>query len=355
MKEYFWKKKELFYFILSIMILLCHSTGYKFYDANGIVLNEHTRTIVEILWNKINAWVGVAGFFLCSAFFLFGTYRIEDTLKKWKKRFYRLGIPYIFWNIVGVLWAIMIETLPFLKNNVTGTREHFSFGIGEVLNGVFLFKYNPPMWYILQLLIFVIATPLLYILLKNRIIGAVVVFCSYLLYGHKISLYPFLIMQARQDVLFYYILGAYLGIHTYQFVLNQNCWKKGWSLCALIGLGIMLVLCDSLKPSYSWLDMPQTLLIIILLWYGLDFFSEKIRNINWWGIKISFFIYATHDFIEPCVNKLIWIFLPHNDAMAIFNVVAGAGVTLLIIFLMAYVLKNHFRTLWKVMNGEKVK
>lgn len=351
--DYFWKKKELFYFILSIMIVLCHSTGYSFYDQNNVLLSDMTRSIIELIWNKVNAWVGVAAFFLCSGFLFFDHYTWKNTLKKWKSRLQRLGVPYICWNIISLLWAIMIELLPFLRSNVTGSRSHFSFELLDALKAIFLYAYNPPMWYILQLMIFIFSAPIVWLLMKNKALGGIILLTTYIIYGNGISLFPFMITEQRQDVLFFWLLGAYLGLHFGDVIKSHARAKRPTAGFAIAVLIIFALFCGSLKPKYNWLDMPQIILFIILLWYSLDVLANEIKHLSWWGIHISFFIYMTHDFIEPCINKLIWIFLPHNDFWAIFNVCGGVIFTLLVIFVLAYIMqRNRFlNKLWHILNG----
>lgn len=336
---------------MSIMILFCHSTGYTFYSLNGIALNQPTINFIDFFWNKFNAWVGVAGFFLFSGFLFFSNFDMKKLLQKWKNQVFSLIIPFLAWNIISVFYAILIECLPFINRNITGTREHFSWSVLNILRGIFLYQYNPAMWYMLQLIIFTLMAPIIYFLLKNKLLGIATVLCTYVIYCLEGSIYPLLINTKRQDVLFYYILGAYLGLHFSDFII-KHCRCKNYLSGIFLILLIILAACGNFEPLYRWTDIPLTVLFLLLLWYVLDLFLNHFRMGR--GIHISFFIYASHTFIEPCINKLIWLLFPHNELFACLNLFGGAFFTLLIIYFLALFMKRikMLTPMWNLLNGK---
>ena len=114
--------------------------------------------------NVLNTWLkygltgGVnAAFFILAGYLYFRNYTLEKSAEKIKKRMYSLGVPFILWNIYGILFAVIVG-IPVFQRFLIG-RQGFSLSIENILLGVFHFKYNTPFWFIFNLIFFAFLTP----------------------------------------------------------------------------------------------------------------------------------------------------------------------------------------------------
>lgn len=343
MDEKFWSKKTIYYFALSVMVVIGHSVGYAYFDLEGINIDENYKVIVDLVKHGVGA-LAVSAFIVFFGILLFHDISSHNMIEKMRRRLFTLGGTYILWNTISVVWSLCIAYTPFLSSHVTLERGEFS-ALG-LLRGILFFANNPPMWYMLQIIVFIIICPIVYMVIKNKYVGIIVIMVAIVVYHTGVSLYPFLVLEGRQDVLVYYLIGAWIGMH-YMESLN----RKFKSKVAMIMLGILTLVVS--VPARFTSSIFLTLLFVYSFWLFLDLLPTLwLVKKNWW-FNISFFIYALHNFIQPCINKLIWIIFPHTEIFMLINFFLGSIITILLCILIAFILKNVkcFNWIWNLLNG----
>ena len=101
-------------FILSVFVMYIHAKNlayYDFGDAHGTLI-----FVLNQIMSETFGRVAVPFFFLQSGYWMF-RYDIHnkksDVLKrKLKKKVISLGIPYLLWNIWGVLFFVIMTRIP---------------------------------------------------------------------------------------------------------------------------------------------------------------------------------------------------------------------------------------------------
>lgn len=124
------------------------------------------------LFSYVIPCIAVPIFFIVSGYLFFkeGTFNEKLYLTKIKKRFWSLLIPYVLWNTLCLLIFIFVRipALHGLFPNVS--LEEVT--LPKVLSGYWAcegngFPFDFPLWYVRELILMVIISPLLYVVVKK--------------------------------------------------------------------------------------------------------------------------------------------------------------------------------------------
>lgn len=207
------------------------------WSADGLYLQGDFVDLQNYpLFREVNYWIdgflrgqSVPIYFFISGFvFFFGVEWNKATyLRKLKNRVKTLLIPYLIWNTIAILLTFL-KLLP-LFNEFQIFDADFQFSIQSLLgcfwdnsHGFFsaridsqpansaIYPSDPPLWFLRDLMLIVVCTPLLYRMLKRIGVHAVIGLgllwftMGYWDLGHANQL---------MNALFFFSWGAYLSIH----------------------------------------------------------------------------------------------------------------------------------------------
>jgi surface polysaccharide O-acyltransferase-like enzyme len=329
-------------FVLSIMVVFIHNSTFAYYHLSN------NPGIINNLFSNVIPRVAVPLFFLISSFLFYRNFNYSDISRKYKSRLNSLFIPYLFWNIISMVFAALITYLPFVSSLLSG-RELFDPSVISILSGIFLRKYYVPFWFIENLIIFTIFCPIIYSFLKQKYIGAIVVVSVGVLYGFGIEL-PRSIFYDGSSMI-YYLIGSYLGIH-YKSVINIKLGRKS-HIIGIIGT-IMSIVLLFLYPEDS---VPGIIRVLILLmycfsfWLVFDFFTKYIKD--YWWLSLSFIVFATHLYLQPIIAKLIYIVFPDNIIFAVINYFISPFISIIVMIIISKFLRKFLPSFWKIISGSR--
>lgn len=268
------KTVDLIKYVLSILVVCLHCIGP---DADFLAFC-------------------VPVFFLISGYYFF--YQSKKTvidisyfLNKWRKRIHSLLIPFILWILLYYGYMYCFEHL-----KLTSIME------GKVWISIF-WNANPdggipllgPFWYIRDLIKCCILSPLLYVLLKNRIIGLIYVFVVFTAYFINFQT----ILPVSNMVLFFFSIGCYFGLHA----ISQVDIKKSYLLCSFLFFTLTLLLAYVFSSEYHDLFKRIYIISSFLFIYSASYLLNKAIKLPefLFDSNCSFFIYAIHMFFYTFV------------------------------------------------------
>ena len=152
-------------FCFMILVIYAHAVNMELFL--GSEWKSSPAGIAESLLGNQLSQVAVPGFFFLSGILFFRNYDLRETRRKWRSRAVSLLIPYLLWNFLYYLGYLIGTHLPGLST-VVG-REAVPLSVIDFLQGVFLYKYNYVFWYLFQLILLTLISPLLYLLASNGI------------------------------------------------------------------------------------------------------------------------------------------------------------------------------------------
>ena len=186
-------------FLLTLLVIWTHALNTELFL--GEAGKNSAAGLTESLLGEHLAQIAVPGFFMMSAVLFFRNYRPEDTLRKWERRFRSLVIPYFSWNLLYYLGYLIATRAPVLRE-ITG-KEEVPVSLKELLEALLLYKYNHVFWFVFQLILLALLSPLVWYIVQRRTSFTVMflLLCAFIFL--KVDPTPL-----NSDALLYYMTGA---------------------------------------------------------------------------------------------------------------------------------------------------
>ncbi len=288
------------------------------------------------LFSEVLGRLAVPLFFLMSGYLFFykTDFDINTYKRKLKSRFRTLLIPYILWNAA---WMILLF--------ITG-RQPLDLGyiiscfVGQIdSTGTMAYPIAYQFWFIRDLMVAVMFTPLIYWFIKHtNTIGVLIIGLCWLL---KLKIPTLCMYGFSSEAWFFFMLGAYFSINK-KNILNEISLFGKWIYIAYTIIAIADVVTKGLDGN-SYVHKIGILLGIICCLKLAEFLIES-RNVNMpqFLVTASFFVFAVHDrwiltFVRKAANT---IFAPTGDFSMVLLYFAEVVATILISLLIYYVLRK---------------
>lgn len=355
-------------FPLIILIVFNHFSLSKGLDIHGIkhgLENPNWFFFIVNLISETFARIVVPLFFIISGFLFF--YRKDfnkDVYKqKLKSRFTTIFVPFILWNIIAILWQLkcLIPGLsPFflpVEIHISFTRIFNTFFCNVDNSGIIvrpnitepstaLYPINIPLWYIRDLMVMIILSPLIHWLIKRIGVWFVVIvgfvwFVS-AFYTPKESYIGIYIIAMLVTDSFFFSWGAYFSITKENIVTYFRRFK--FAPVLYICFATADVLTKGMDVN-SFVHMIGILLGIVSAVVVVSYLLEHNKvKVNTTLAKSSFFIYVLHGLFIGELGKFIFIMLhvPDNNPYAMLTLYFAVPTISVLVCLALYVLLKKF-------------
>ena len=259
-------------------------TAYGFVLTVFVIWLHAGESLISIIPGQI----AVPGFFMMSGYLFFRGFNGESSYnnvfkRKLLSRVKSLLVPYLLWNFIYFL-------------------VYFAFGKAELTDlpeAVFLYGCNPVFWYLYQLLLITVLTPLIFVCMRKRA-GAFCWLTAVFIAAVFYSVLPF--HYCNEDALFYYSLGGFCSLSNTD-ISRVPIKRAGiWALVFALTWALQYVLPVSLMnlSAIGWRASGAA-----LLWIILNFICDHMKEARPPGfMRISFFVYAAHYLIIRAVWAL---------------------------------------------------
>lgn len=338
---YFSNKKTLVSFILSLFVFFIHFSVFSAFSAAGSTM----KNVLDFFYAF--TYVAVPLYFVISGVLFYRDYTPRKTLYKWKKRFFSLCIPYLFWNTFWLVLALLGNYTP-LGAFTGGCRTELT--LQAVLRGVFLHEFFTPFWFIQYLIVFTLFCPVIWFLVAHKVIGMTVIIL-YFIANIGVDCLGISTLWINTS-LFYYLIGAWIGIHGF----DEFTSKKSGKLSRLLVL--LFILCCvfffyTVRFPAPFLTKLQPIVKIVAcysFWGGCDAFS--IQNCPQF-MKDSFLIYALHSFVGASISKILVMLFPSGQMfLGICAVLSFVG-TIAVILILGGLLERYAPGIKRLVTGRE--
>ena len=344
--DLYWKRIQLISFILAVFILIRHNSSFSNYDSDRL-LNAYFALKFSI------TEIAVPLFFIISGFNFFINFSISSYKKKFTNRCKSLIIPYFVWNSIYCIFCIIISN-EFFSQFFIGREKYILSPINIITGCLFHSNCNSHFWFVFELIVCVLLNPLIYLLLKNKVLGITflsVLSVIILLFHIELPSEVFY----RTDAFLYYYLGSFLGLHFKNFFMQPENYmdkRKTTDLSSLI-VGVVFLSLSSLLYIFD-LHAGIRFLIILLSSYGLWLITVYCKYFKFIFLPnggTTFLLYAIHGIIQPIIVKILFIILPKYSWIAIINFILSIAITLGICVSFRFCTKKFFPIVDKVLTG----
>ena len=305
------------------------------------------KTICHVLKADLGE-AAVPLFFFVSGFLFFyktTVFNFDIYRKKIKSRFHSLLIPYLIWNS---LFFIFVHCLQLIYPSLADNHKPFSeLGWKGFVDAYWnLSEGLIPLWFVRDLIIINLFTPIIYFLIK-RSKGLICILLA-LLYFTNIFVYqPGVGMRCS----FYYVLGAtfsLLGMGAWEQIYRQKYWGYAVSVLLIVYDTFLWDKNNSINTYINRMVLISMVFTYLCLFYQL---CKHGYHANKTLAESSFFVFVFHMFIIYIPVKL-WVFiLPVNGFTALLMqlmIPILIGYTCALIY---YYLKKSFPSFTKTIVG----
>ena len=294
------KKLSVMNFAMTIAIVVFHWKNFYMLNLTAPVNQTIGVTAYGIL--NVLSPVSLRFFFFISAFLLyFGISDTEDVKRKLKKRLYSLGIPFLVWNVLILVWNFAYT---FLTRRALPNYRPLDYLLG--------FSFEPfcgPFWYILALLMLLPLT-LLTVCIKHRRALTTAMLAA-------LAIAALILSPVLKNVggffgnwfsnLFDYVPAYCLGVWFALYCPRAVLFESASVFALVIAIGALAVSAVTLTLDFPYdaaLDKVAYLAIPTALWILLP--PSCFRKIKiTYPLKISFFIYAMHAALIGLLNTVL--------------------------------------------------
>lgn len=207
-------------------------------------------------------------------------------------------IPYLIWNVLRFLFTVLTMGALFIHGH---RMEQFKVWLSENTDLFALWAMpatgmpvHTLFWFIRDLIVLVVLSPLSYFFLKKKIIGRIVMGTLLILYvGHLLPTIPGFSISG----LLFFNLGCWLAIGKGKYQLRSLS-KSGGTILVLSLLLIMLSVVR-FGTTYNQYIIPWMVIFTIFAFYKLFcciILADKMNIPSYLG-DASFFIFAFHMFL----------------------------------------------------------
>lgn len=306
-------------FPLILGVVFAHSNLYALIESWYNTEPEWPEWLIYIFNNLY--WLvfpaRIPTLFIISGYFFFRTQKNIDKpffVDKFRRRVHSLLIPYIIWNTIAI--AVL-----FLRFNVlSGTN----YSITEYLSGYWSFiprgnntPANMPLWFLRDLMIFSLLTPVIYRLLKKNTTAII-----YLAVMATICITDFHgnVTVFKLDNLLYFSVGAYIAIHKIDFTKIPDT-VGIVTLLLYIPSQLLLNSINHEATYYVAADMMTNVIKITAAFYLVSLlFRRNILKPTPLLTRISFLLYVMHGIIIGPVIKTLYAVADSNNPFVLLGI-----------------------------------
>lgn len=318
--------------IATLFVVYRHSFVEQAFGLNdshvGLLLYYSTKVVSTF------TEIAVPLFFIISGFFFFQ--RSYDDVYSYKKmitkKFQTLFIPFIFWNIMGLIVLV-----------VSGKFEKVV-SVWDFLGNFFLSLYYGPLWYVRDLMILMFFSPLyLWIFQKRNIflllIVLLILLCSWLPVDCR--------LLSIEGVLFF-LLGVLLN-----YKLDILSLKFSPKIALLLFLVWLCIVFEFNMREHELMHKISIFLAILSFWISLDWLPSKIymflKNVS----KYAFFIYVTHFYFVKTFKIIIAHFFEKNEIVAWGTFIFLPIACFFILIYFAQLFNKRYHKIYSLLTGNR--
>lgn len=283
-------------------------------------------------------------FYVISGFLFFANIDKQNIKQffanKIKKRLHTLLVPYFIWSTIFIIIVYVVRCFYNLNTDYFNYCER-----GEWVK-FFLYVYWSPaafhLWFIRDLFIVVLCTPLIYLFLKYVPLLVQLILL--------LTLATFQFIPIISWALFWFTLGAMFAFNDHEpfDVIRSKKTSCAFVILYMIAIAIFTAFDVSLASN-----KPYTFIVLLLgvigIWHTLDYFCSYtiVKPI----INYTFFIYCSHIPLLNIIKTLIYPHLINSNIGILLGYIFSPIITIAICSVLGKLIKSRINTMYKILTG----
>ncbi len=310
-------------FPLITSVVLIHSYSVTVGFKNNVIAGESgfSNLFIQNFVSQVVGRIAIPAFFLISGFLLYQGKPLTFDLvkKKWRSRVRSILVPYLIWNTIDLIIQSVGQLVPQTKRFFTGaTFDIQSYSIYTVADAYLGFDIGPinyPLWFLRDLMILIVVSPLLYYL-ATRFGALVVLPCVFLWIG----VFEELSVFVSREALVFFLVGLWLSRKTLDNGIRITLRLGNVLLYTYLSSAIVEAVVLTTSYDVCYLHQVNILLGILsmfVIFARLD--KQSLASVVLTLLApVSFFVYLAHGSVITAYKKLLYISVnPQSDPMFI--------------------------------------
>lgn len=334
------------FFVCSLMVIGIHS-----YNITDTTMDTFAGYVEGFLCHGIFIGAVPVFFFFSGHLFFRNITTHHGVLKKIKSRTKSVLMPFLVWSLLYFLIFSLGSYTPFFSN------DGVSFAPLDILKGVVFYRYCFPLWYMYQLFVFVLITPIINIISQRRylslgLLSLLAIFSIFLTASIDIEVFPNNERSLFQFNFFCYYFAGCLSVKFPNEILKfKKLIERNRCLVAFVSfffISIFAFLQSSIFDEripffYNRFFVPFVFVsLLVFLWCIYDKIPY-IKNAS------TMVVYGVHSIIGTIFTNVFSGVL--NLLPTILSFVIMFILVSIISFLFAYVLKRFFKPIHFILSG----
>jgi len=354
MNKFLSEKIKFLSFILIIFVVFIHASNYKKAAAWEVTYRAGYTWPIEAFVSDGVTRVAVPLFFLVSGYLFFLNFNNtrSEIVDKLKKRLKTLLLPYLLWSAGVVLFYFVIQAIP--KVGVFFSKELIrNYSTSELLKTIFINPINFQLWFLRDLMVLVLVSPVLYYLIKYLRLTIVILFAFLWLFDIRLQV-------LSTESLLYFTLGAYLSFNKINLYFSRLVKYGGYLIIAWLLVLILRITLIEMKLITVFENMLLhkfgIMLGLIALWEfydkmqeGKDMKNYKIYNL----LSFSFFVYLFHEPILTIIQKVMLAVTGKSNTMILIDYFSSVIITIIISLIVGYLFKKVLPSVYALSTGNR--
>ena len=275
---------------LVVIIIFIHILPFTPQSVDLSFNQENIYNFFTELVSHSIGYIANSAFFLLSGYFFFlktDTFNLDFYTKQLKKRFHTLLIPYVLWNLIMLAATVIVE---YIKSATSAASFDFTQYLSlSLLFDTFTIPLNYPLWFVRELIILSIISPVIYFIIRYLKDAGIVILIILYFIGFRNNL-------LNDFSIGFFGMGSYFGINKINIVkLSTNKLLKLISyFISIIGFPAAVLLSNT--PYHIYVVKFCSIFGIIALINIIHniYLYKKINNKILRVSNASFFIIGLH-------------------------------------------------------------
>ncbi|WP_371742391.1 acyltransferase [Flavobacterium sp. 7E] len=283
-------------------------------------------------------------------FFIQFTGSFKEYLLKIKKRFRTIFIPYFFWSISYFLIFFLLQSIPKLK--VFFSNKNFvDFTFPEIISTIFINPIPYQLWFLRDLMILVLFSPVIYYLIKKLKFFTLLSFLM-------IWFVDFDLLFCSSESLLFFSLGSFFSISKSDLLTIKSF--KRVPLSVIIWILIIFTRTVLLYYAFNgiliilFLHKISILFGLYAIWTLYDIFkvNDSFIHKNIFEVfNYSFFLYVFHEPMLTFIKKILFYIMIKTEFWSLVIYVLAPFLTIVISLIVGSFLNKNSPRLYSLVTG----
>jgi len=339
-----------------MMVVYLHSFNLKirFLNKDVIVSESNLNTFFQLFISNGIARIAVPLFFIISGYLFFFNFKptLNGFKQKFKKRFYSLLVPFVFWSVSWLIIIYAIQLFPISRQFFSGELIK-DYSVEKLISTIFMHPIPAQLWFIVDLIKLTILSPLIYIFVSNFNWLSIIPFALIWFFDVKID-----IISLNSMALCFFILGSFFAIKKINCMSIKLMHERLIKALPVVWISILFITTYmSLRKSPNVNNLIHLAIIIglISIWYNYDVIckNEWVEKSLLYLSSYTFFIYVSHQPLVTIFNKGMLAILGISSYSHLLAFITAPILTIITSISIGVILEKKLPYFYKIIVGAR--